>query len=68
MEQSKIIDKLETYHVARCRVFDVGVLEPERVKSECRLERLRLDEDEVEEERLSNKARISSILASFSCL
>ena len=31
-------------------MFDVGVLEPERVSSECRLERLRLDEDEVVEE------------------
>ena len=49
-------------------MFDVDVLEPERVKSECQLERLLLEEDEVEEERLSNKARISSILASFSCL
>ena len=37
-------------------MFDVGVLELERVKSECRLERLRRDEDEVEEERLINKA------------
>ena len=49
-------------------MFDVGVLEPERVKSECRLEQLRLDEDEVEEEQLSNQTGISSILASFSCL
>ena len=53
---------------AQRMVFDVGVLEPERVKSECRLEWLLLVEDGVEEERLSNKARISSILASFSCL
>ena len=68
MEQSKIIDKLETYHAARCRVFDVGVFEPERVKSECRLERVLRDADEVEEEQLSNKVRISSILASFSWL
>ena len=49
-------------------MFDVGVLEPERVKSECRLELLLLDGDEVEEERYSNKVRISSILVSFSCL
>ena len=32
-------------------MFDVGVLEPEIVSSECRIERLRLDEDEVVEER-----------------
>ena len=32
-------------------MLDVGVLEPEMVSSECRLERLRLDEDEVVEER-----------------
>ena len=42
-------------HAARRRVFDVGVLELERVKSECQLERVLLDEDEVEEEQLSNK-------------
>ena len=47
--------------MARRRVFDVSVLEPERVKSECRLERVRLDEDEVEEERLSNKAHQASL-------
>ena len=49
-------------------MFEDGVLEPEMVKSECRLERLCLDEDGVEEERLNNKARVSSILALFSCL
>ena len=32
-------------------MLDVGVLEPEKVSSECRLERLRLDEDGVVEER-----------------
>ena len=41
-------------------MFDVGVLEPERVLSECRLERLRLDEDEVVEER-TIMVRISSL-------
>ena len=41
-------------------MFDVGVLEPERVSSECRLERLRLDEDEVVEER-TIMVRISSL-------
>ena len=30
------------------RVFDVGVLELEKVSSGCRLERLRLEEEEVE--------------------
>ena len=45
---------------ARQRVFDVGVLEPEMVSSECRLERLRLDEDEVVEER-TIMVRISSL-------
>ena len=54
--------------MAKRRVIDVGVLESERVKPECRLEQLRLDEDEVDEEWLRNTARISSILASFSCL
>ena len=29
-------------------MFDDGVLEPEKVSSECRLERLRLEEEEVE--------------------
>ena len=47
------------------RVELVAPQELERVKSEWQLERLLL---EVEEELLSNKARISSILASFSCL
>ena len=42
-------------------MFDVGVLEPERVSSECRLERLRLEEDEVVEERLTIMVRISSL-------
>ena len=32
-------------------MFDVGVLEPEIVSSECRLEQLRLDKDEVVDER-----------------
>ena len=41
-------------------MFDVGVLEPEKVSSECRLERLRLDEDEVVEER-TIMVRISSL-------
>ena len=41
-------------------MFDVGVLEPEIVSSECRLERLRLDEDEVVEER-TIMVRISSL-------
>ena len=52
----------------RRRVFDDGVLEPEKVSSECRLERLRLEYEEVEGGRFTNKAWISSILASFSCL
>ena len=42
-------------------MFDVGVLEPEIVLSECRLERLRLEEDEVVEERLTIMVRISSL-------
>ena len=42
-------------------MFDVGVLEPEIVSSECRLERLRLEEDEVVEERLTIMVRISSL-------
>ena len=41
-------------------MFDVGVLEPERVLSECRLERRRLEEDEVVEER-TIMVRISSL-------
>ena len=41
-------------------MLDVGVLEPEIVSSECRLERLRLDEDEVVEER-TIMVRISSL-------
>ena len=41
-------------------MFDVGVLELEKVSSECRLERLRLDEDEVVEER-TIMVRISSL-------
>ena len=41
-------------------MFDVGVPEPEMVSSECRLERLRLDEDEVVEER-TIMVRISSL-------
>ena len=41
-------------------MFDVDVLEPEIVSSECRLERLRLDEDEVVEER-TIMVRISSL-------
>ena len=41
-------------------MFDVGVLEPEKVSSECRLERPRLDEDEVVEER-TIMVRISSL-------
>ena len=41
-------------------MFDVGVLEPEIESSECRLERLRLDEDEVVEER-TIMVRISSL-------
>ena len=41
-------------------MFDVGVLELEIVSSECRLERLRLDEDEVVEER-TIMVRISSL-------
>ena len=41
-------------------MFDVCVLEPEIVSSECRLERLRLDEDEVVEER-TIMVRISSL-------
>ena len=41
-------------------MFDVGVLEPEIVSSECLLERLRLDEDEVVEER-TIMVRISSL-------
>lgn len=40
-------------------MFDVGVLEPEMVSSECRLERLRLDDDEVEERTIM--VRISSL-------
>ena len=42
-------------------MFDVSVLEPEIVSSECRLERLRLEEDEVVEERLTIMVRISSL-------
>ena len=42
-------------------MFDVGVLEQEIVSSECRLERLRLEEDEVVEERLTIMVRISSL-------
>ena len=49
-------------------MFDVGVLEPVKVSSECQLERLHLEYEEVEGGRFTNKARISSILASFSCL
>ena len=41
-------------------MFDVGVLEPEIVSSECRLDWLRLDEDEVVEER-TIMVRISSL-------
>ena len=41
-------------------MFDVGVLEPEIVSSECQFERLRLDEDEVVEER-TIMVRISSL-------
>ena len=44
------------------------LLEPEKVSSECRLERLRLEYEEVEGGRFTNKAWILSILASFSCL
>ena len=48
-------------------MFDDGVLESEKVSSECRLERLRLEDEEVEGCRFLFKAWISSILASFSC-
>ena len=48
-------------------MVDDGVLEPEKVSSECRLERLRLEDEEAEGRRFLIKARISSILASFSC-
>ena len=41
-------------------MFDVGVLEPKIVSSECRLERLRIDEEEVVEER-TIMVRISSL-------
>ena len=41
-------------------MFDVGVLEPEIVSSKCRLKRLRLEEDEVVEER-TIMVRISSL-------
>ena len=41
-------------------MFDVGVLEPEIVSSECRLERLRLEYEGVEE-RLTIMARMSAL-------
>ena len=50
------------------RMVDDGVLEPEKESSECRLEWLHLEYDDVEGGRFTNKVRISSILASFSCL
>ena len=49
---------------ARQRVFDVAVLEPERVKSEWRLERLLL---EVEDERLSTHEFRPSLRHSLAC-
>ena len=42
-------------------MFDVDVLEPEIVSSECRLERLRLEEGEVVEEQLTIMVPISSL-------
>ena len=49
-------------------MFDDSVLEMDKESLECRLEWLRLEYDNVEGGQLTNKAQISSILASFSCL
>ena len=48
---------------------DIGAfIESSSVSLECRLEWLRLEYEEVEGGKMTNKARISSILALFSCL
>ena len=60
MSRSGLRFAWRSLRAARQRVFDVGVLEPEMVSSECRLERLRLDEDEVVEEQ-TIMVRISSL-------